>query len=157
MTVQRRAIVEVRWGPLACRKAILTPGQTLCIGRSNLADLSLPCDARMSARHLALTWDGQRCRVRDLESAGGTWVEGERVDEGEIVNGAWIRAGETNLMVYLEAHTSPRDEDGAAALAEEKAAALHALALEANLFGSRSSASPVFASNIRLIQANSWN
>jgi len=47
----RRAIVEVRWSPLSSRKAILDPGRTLRVGRSNLADLALPHDAQMSAEH----------------------------------------------------------------------------------------------------------
>jgi Domain of unknown function (DUF4123)/Inner membrane component of T3SS, cytoplasmic domain len=130
----RRAIVEVRWGPLTYRKAILDPGHTIYVGRSNLVDLSLPHDAQMSAKHLTLTWDGERCHLRDLDSAKGTWLEGERVDAAEIVHGAWIRAGETNLLVYFEAHSPPPDEEEIAALATEKTAALHDLAREANLF-----------------------
>jgi hypothetical protein len=132
-----RAIVEVRWGPLAYRKAILDSGHTLRVGRSNLMDLALPHDAQMSAEHLAITWDGELCRVHDLDSAGGTWLQGERVGEGEMTNGAWIRAGSTDLMVYFEAHTPPRGEAEGAPLTTEKASALHALhelQREANLF-----------------------
>ena len=130
----KRAIVEVRWGPLASRKAVIDPGRTLRVGRSNVVDFALPHDAQMSAEHLALTWDGERCRVRDLDSAKGTWLGGERVPGGEVSNGGWIQAGTTHLMVYFEAHTPPREEDEVAALAGEKATALHDLAREANLF-----------------------
>lgn len=126
----KRAIVEVRWGPLASRKAILDPGRTLCVGRSNLADLPLPHDAWMSAKHLTLAWDGERCHVRDLDSAKGTWLAGERVGEGEVESGSWIQAGATHLMVYFEAHSPPREDDGEEALAGEKAAALDALVRE---------------------------
>jgi len=132
MTTPRRAIVEVRWGPLAYRKAILEPGHTLCAGRSNLVDLAFPQDAQMSAKHLTLTWDGSRCRVHDLDSATGTWLQGERVAEGEVASGAWIRAGATNLMVYLEAHTPPGRPEPP--LTPPKADALAQLEREASLF-----------------------
>jgi hypothetical protein len=130
VTTHRRAIVEVRWGPLAQRKAILDPGATLCVGRSNLADLALPHDEQMSAQHLALNWNGERCQVRDLDSAKGTWLGGERVHEGEVENGGWIQAGKTHLMVYFEARTPDRDDEEGEAFAVEKAAALDVLARE---------------------------
>jgi hypothetical protein len=125
MSDTRRAILEVRGGPLASRKAVLAPGQTLRVGRSNLLDLSFPHDAQMSAEHLALSWDGERCRVRDLGSAKGTWLEEERVTEAEVANAGWVRAGETDLLVYFEGQTPP----GAAAPApvEEVVMALHHL------------------------------
>jgi len=129
MIVPKRAIVEVRLGPLSSHKTILTPGRTLCVGRSNLADLALPHDAGVSAKHLALTWDGERCHVRDLDSAKGTWLGGERVSEGEVMNGGWIQAGSTHLMVYFEACTPPPDDEEDV-LSGEKAAALDVLARE---------------------------
>ena len=132
MLVPKRAIVEVRGGPLAYRKAVLDPGRTLRIGRSNLADLALPHDAQMSAEHLALTWDGERCHVRDLDSAMGTWLGGERVREGEVEHAGLLEAGSTCFRVYFEAHTPPRDEDEVEgdALVAEKAAALAELSRE---------------------------
>ena len=130
MLVPKRAIVEVRGGPLAYRKAVLDPGRTLRVGRSNLADLALPHDAQMSGEHLALTWDGERCRVRDLDSAMGTWLGGERVREGEVEHAGLLEAGSTCFRVYFEAHTPPRDEDEDDALAAEKAAALAELSRE---------------------------
>lgn len=132
MTTHHRAIVEVRWGPLAYRKAILDPGQTLRIGRSNLTDFAFPHDHQMSKEQCLLSWDGERCLVRDLESARGTLIQGERLAEGEVPNGGWIRAGETNLMVYFEAHTPPKG--GPPPLTVVKAAALEELARETHLF-----------------------
>jgi hypothetical protein len=112
---RRRVIVEVLWGPLASRKAIVEPGGTLCVGRSNLADLALPHDQRMSAKHLAITWDGERCRVRDLGSLLGTTLGGERVGEAEVESGACVRAGGTTLRISFEAPAP-------AELSEDKAA-----------------------------------
>jgi len=105
--IARRAIVEVRAGPSAPRKAVIEPGQTLRVGRSNMVELPIPQDAKMSAEHLALFWDGARCRVRDLGSAHGTRLQGEAVRDAEVQSGAWIQAGETSLMVYFERHSRP--------------------------------------------------
>ena len=71
----RRAIVEVRFGPLASRRAIIEPGQLLRVGRSNMLGLALPHDGQMSAEHLELSWDGERCRVR--RGAGFGVCDGE--------------------------------------------------------------------------------
>jgi hypothetical protein len=123
----RRAILEVRRGPLAPRKVILQPGDRFCVGRSNVTEVPIARDARMSAEHFLVSWNADRCTVLDLGSADGTWLDGARVREAQLDNGAWIRAGETDFMVYFEAHTpsatrrraTPPDADQArAALAE---------------------------------------
>jgi hypothetical protein len=119
----RRAIVEVRRGPLASLKAVLDPGRTLRVGRSNVVDLPVPRDTRMSAEHFALAWDGECCTLRDLEGAGGggTWLQGARVHEARVDNGSWIKAGETDFMVYLEAHTPAPRRRGAPPQSAERA------------------------------------
>jgi hypothetical protein len=134
----RRAIVEVRWGKLAARTAVVEPGQALVVGRVGRGDrgphreLCVPHDARMSAQHFELTWDGARCRLRDLGSAQGTSLQGEPVSEAEVQSGAWIRAGDTSLMVYFEAHTPPTAT--APATVDAKLRALHQLQGTAHLF-----------------------
>lgn len=128
----RRAILEVRGGPLSARKAVLSPGQTVRVGRSNLADLAIPSDPQMSAGHLAITWDGERCHVRDLDSAKGTWLREVRIREAHITNGAYLRAGNTYLMVYFEAHSPPRAS--APAPIDETLLALHFFDQTENLY-----------------------
>jgi hypothetical protein len=109
----KRAIVEIRGGPLQGRKALLEPGTTLRVGRTERADLVVPRDERLAGTHFELAWDGERCRLTDLRSAEGTALNGERVaDEAGVAHGAWIRAGETVFSVYFEEATpSPRDLD----------------------------------------------
>ncbi|AKT43485.1 DUF4123 domain-containing protein [Chondromyces crocatus] len=108
----QRAILAVRYGPLDGKKAILEPGERLRVGRKARADLAIP-DDQMSGVHFELTWDGARCRMRDLRSSAGTLLGGERVEAGEVQNGAWIRAGGTDFMVHLEAATPPPTDDDA--------------------------------------------
>lgn len=105
--MEPRCIVEIRWGPLAGTKAVVSPGGSLKVGRTERADLAAPQDAKLSALHFQLTWDGRHCALEDLESAGGTRLNGAEVKRAEVGNGGWIQAGETDFMVYFEGHTPP--------------------------------------------------
>jgi pSer/pThr/pTyr-binding forkhead associated (FHA) protein len=108
----QRVILTVKWGSNAGRKAVIAPGEVLRVGRGDLADLVIPGDVQLSAVHLEVAWDGQRCSFRDLQSIRGTLRNGEPgLTEGEIKHGDWLKAGETVLTVHLEGQTPPpRDE-----------------------------------------------
>lgn len=106
----RRCIVEVRWGKLAGTKAVIEQGSSLRVGRTRRADFVVPHDGKLSGVHFELSWDGERCRLRDLESLTGTRLGGEPVNEGQVPHGGWIDAGETDFMVYFEGHTPAPDE-----------------------------------------------
>jgi hypothetical protein len=106
-----RCIVEVRWGKLAGTKVSIEPVKRLRVGRTERADLVIAHDGRMSNVHFELSWDGERCALRDLDSIEGTRVGGEQVKEAEVPHGGWIQAGDTDLLVYIEGRTPARDED----------------------------------------------
>ena len=108
----QRVIVAVKWGPLDGRRAVLSPGDVLRVGRGERSDLVVPHDRQMSALHFEVSWDGRRCQFRDLKSATGTLRNGEAgLEEGELANGAWLKAGETVLTVHFEAATPARDAE----------------------------------------------
>lgn len=107
MTPAPRAIVEVRFGPHAHRRAVIDPGRALRVGRTELADLVVPNDERMATAHFELRWDGEKCLLRDMSGGKVTLIAGAAVTEGEVRNGAWIRAGDTDFSVYIEAYTPP--------------------------------------------------
>jgi hypothetical protein len=109
-----RCIVELRWGRLAGTKAVIRPGMTLRVGRSDRTALPVPHDAELSNVHFELAWDGETCRVRDLGSASGTTLGGAPVPlsgDTEVPHGGWIRAGQTDFLVYVEGRVPPPDED----------------------------------------------
>ncbi|UQA56816.1 DUF4123 domain-containing protein [Polyangium aurulentum] len=107
----QRAIVEVRYGAGRGIKRILSAGDTVRVGRKPRADWIID-DERMSGLHFEIAFDGARCEVRDLKSADGTLVSGQRIEApAEVGNGGWIRAGETDFMVYLEAATPPEEDE----------------------------------------------
>lgn len=108
MTPQTRLILQVCWGPLAWRKAVLEPGQRLQVGRAEPAQLVVANDAQLALLHFELEWDGQRGRIQDLGSPAGTLVDGERIQEAEVGHGAWVRAGNTDFTLWFEAATPPK-------------------------------------------------
>lgn len=130
-----RLIIEIRFGPRQGKKAILAPGQALRVGRAPDADLAVRSDPQMSTAHCEMTWDGEKARVRDLGSAKGTWLNGERVNDASVAHGDWLRVGDTALMIYVEEHTPPR-RGADVAMTAPKARALAAL---------ESATSPLFA------------
>lgn len=103
-----RLIVEVRYGKLAGTKAVVDPAKSLRVGRTDLADLVIPHDGTMSGVHFELSWDGQRCLLRDANSVTGTRLGGQEIKEGEVGHGGWIQAGETDFMIYVEGKTPPK-------------------------------------------------
>lgn len=108
--VNRRVIVEVRTGPLLGSKAIVLPGESLRIGRTERAHLIVPRDGAMSGLHCTLAWDGEVCTLRDEKSARGTLLGGQPIDgEARVPHGSWVQAGETSFIVYYEAFTPPRE------------------------------------------------
>jgi len=112
LTRSRRAIVEVRSGPLLGAKALIAPGERLRVGRTERAHLVVPRDGQMSGLHCELAWDGETCRLRDEKSARGTLLGGGAITgEVEVPHGSWIQAGETSFSVYFEAHTPPREAE----------------------------------------------
>jgi hypothetical protein len=102
----QRVILEVLGGPLSGSKAVLSPGQRLSVGCRTRADLVVP-DERMAGLHFALSWDGARCTIKRQRNAPETLLGGRQVDDGEVANGGWIRAGSTDFMVHKEAATPP--------------------------------------------------
>lgn len=109
----RRLIVEVRGGRANGTKAVIAPGATMRFGRTEIADVVVPYDELLSGVHFELSWDGQRCSLRDRKSHLGTTLDGAPVAKAEVPHGGWIRAGRTDFLVYVEGHGArePRAED----------------------------------------------
>jgi len=106
-----RLILEVRLGSRRGTKVALRAGETICVGRAAPADVLIPDDTRLSGRHFTVGWDGVKATLTDLHpERGATLLNGEP-KQGELRHGAWIRAGDTDFTVHVEAHTPPPKED----------------------------------------------
>jgi len=84
------------------KKIWLQAGQAASVGRTDHADFVLPYDRLMSGLHFALLCDHSLCRLRDLNSLNGTFVNGERVSQRVLQDRDHVLAGETDFMVHLE-------------------------------------------------------
>lgn len=109
--MEARAIVEVRYGLMQGKKAVIARGARLRVGRTEFSDLVVSHDGQMSGEHFELSWDGERCFVKDLESLKGTRLGGELVTEAEVGHGGWIRAGATDFLVHIEGKIPPQNEE----------------------------------------------
>src|SRR3989442_11365820 len=81
-------------------------GEEVEIGRACLAARGIPQDPHMSARHFAVVYHGGQCRIRDLDSTNGTFVNGARVSEATLKDGDRIEVGESTFVVRLR-HDEP--------------------------------------------------
>src|SRR5207237_2671958 len=68
------------------------------IGRSDQCDISVK-DGSMSGRHAEISKINGEIRVKDLGSANGIWLNGERVDDVELFDGDVLRLGQTSIRV----------------------------------------------------------
>ena len=101
----------------------LAPGKPLRIGRTNKADHAFPDDKLMSSLHFAIEYGEKGCRLLDLNSSNGTFLNGARVKEAALANGDEIRAGNTVFVIRMlpdesflasPAIPEPKPESGAA-------------------------------------------
>src|SRR5713101_3237883 len=101
-------VSEAVAGPIAGRKIEIRAGTILRLGRTAKSDYSIGEDSYLSSQHFAVECDGTECRIRDLGSSNGTFVNGERVTETVVVKeGASLVAGGSTFAIHIEAATAP--------------------------------------------------
>jgi hypothetical protein len=89
--------LEVSSGPAAGRLIEVAAGVVVEIGRQTQA----LGDRHLSARHFAVACDGQQCRIRDLGSTNGTFVNGRQISEATLADGDRVGAGQSTFLVRL--------------------------------------------------------
>ena len=84
----------LRSGPLAGARYLLKEG-VLRIGRAPDNDIVVQGQQSVgvSLYHLEIVCDGGQCRIRDMGSTNGTYVDGEQITEGELRMQSVIRLG----------------------------------------------------------------
>jgi len=96
-----RFILETRSGSEGGAKLPLSAGRPLHIGRTDKADHSFPDDKQMSSLHFVIETTEKGCRLLDLHSSNGTFLNGARVKEAILANGDEIRAGNTVFVFRI--------------------------------------------------------
>jgi len=97
---QRHAFLAVLAGPQSGQVFPLPPGRPLLVGRRDDADIVLRDDG-VSRRHATLEVSERGARIADLESANGTFVDGVRIAEAWLSDGARIAIGGATLLKFV--------------------------------------------------------
>ncbi len=105
-----RVVLEVISGPLEGRQIPLQAGEVARFGRSHAADVSFPDDAEMSDVHFEVRRESGGCRLRDLDSSGGTKLNGQIISETVFHNGDEIMAGRTGIVARIEGGSNLGEE-----------------------------------------------
>jgi serine/threonine-protein kinase len=98
-----RITLTVTAGPHKGRVFSFVGHDTFLVGRSKQADFSLPLQDRYFSRvHFLIEANPPQCRILDMGSRNGTFVNGERVERRDLHHGDKIQAGRTLLRVSVE-------------------------------------------------------
>jgi len=97
-----RAILTILSGPEQGKVLSIEPGNMLRFGRKSSAEVSIPEDRAMSGLHFAILMDKSRCRIRDLNSTNGTFVNGIRANLVELFDRDAIKAGNSEFEIRFE-------------------------------------------------------
>jgi hypothetical protein len=125
-------VLEIRTDSGAGEKIRLQTGETARIGRTTRADFAFPQDTYLSGIHFALTCEEAACRLTDLESSNGTFVNGKQVSECTLSDGDEIVAGHTTFAVHFESEVATAAPPPAQ-VAEAELAAAHAASTPSTL------------------------
>lgn len=93
-------LLETVSGPQVGHKTHLQTGTPFSVGRTKGNHL-FPDDSGMSGSHFVLETTLKGCRLRDLHSSNGTFLNGARVKEATLANGDEIRAGNTVFVIRM--------------------------------------------------------
>jgi hypothetical protein len=92
----------------------------LQIGRGRDNDIVLPDPQKgVSRAHAELRFENGHYVIVDLQSQNGTWIDGRRVERGEVPMGAEIAIGAYRLTLLADRPAAPRPARGAVDLLDE--------------------------------------
>src|SRR5215468_5781111 len=95
-------ILEAVSGPVTGRHIEVRAGTILRIGRTSKSDYAIGEDSYLSSLHFAVECDGSQCRVRDLGSSNGTFINGNRVTDQVVRDGDSVVAGGSTFTVHVD-------------------------------------------------------
>src|SRR5947207_14257995 len=103
-----RIILNVVAGPHKGLEFTFDRHDTFLVGRSRSAHFRLPSkDKYFSRLHFMMEVNPPQCRLIDLGSHNGTFVNGAQVLTADLKDGDQIRAGHTVLHVHVKREKTP--------------------------------------------------
>jgi hypothetical protein len=105
-----RCAVTVVQGPHRGERLEWDAPATVVVGRGSRVQLRLDEDAHISRNHFRLEVEPPHCRLHDLGSRNGTFVNGQRVSAADLHDGDLIAAGQTQLRFSVQADPAPHHD-----------------------------------------------
>lgn len=100
--------LTVTAGPHEGNEFVFEGRDTFLVGRSQDAHFQLSKDDPfLSRRHFLIEINPPRCRITDMKSRCGTFVNGKKIDSAELIGGDLIRAGRTVLRIAVTGLPQP--------------------------------------------------
>lgn len=96
-------ILEAVSGPVLGRRIEVRGGSILRLGRTGKSDYAIGEDGYLSGLHFSVECDGAQCRIRDLGSSNGTFVNGSRITEQVVQEGDSVVAGGSTFRIHIDA------------------------------------------------------
>src|SRR5436305_8938767 len=97
-----RITLTVTAGPHQGRRFAFEGHDTFVVGRSKRAHFQLPArDKYFSRVHFLVEVNPPQCRLMDMGSRNGTYVNGQRVETVDLTDGDQIKAGHTVFRLSL--------------------------------------------------------
>src|SRR5437667_5484863 len=98
-----RVTLTVTGGPHEGQTFSFSGHDTFLVGRSKRAHFRLPAKDRYFSRvHFLVEVNPPQCRLMDMGSRNGTYVNGQRVQSADLKDGDQIKAGHTYLSLKVE-------------------------------------------------------
>lgn len=95
-------ILEAVSGPVLGRRIEVRGGSIVRVGRAGKSDYVIAEDGYLSGAHFSVECDGTQCRIRDLGSSNGTFVNGARIAEQVVREGDSLVAGGSTFRIHLD-------------------------------------------------------
>lgn len=99
-------------GPNTDWRFNVRPCSEFSVGRTEVSDMAIGNDSRLSSKHFQLETTDKVCQIADLGSTNGTFVNGTRVQSLVLASGDTIRAGDTviEFKAIGEPQTPPSND-----------------------------------------------
>jgi eukaryotic-like serine/threonine-protein kinase len=108
--------LRVSAGPHKGRSFEFREHDTFIVGRASYAHFRLEAQDKFFSRaHFLIEVNPPLCRLIDMGSTNGTYVNGKKVDEIDLKNGDRIRGGKTAIRVTIESSDSAEETEAQAA------------------------------------------
>jgi len=95
-------ILEAVSGPVLGRRIEVRGGSIVRFGRTGKSDYAIAEDGYLSSLHFSVECDGTQCRIRDLGSSNGTFVNGSRITDQVVREGDSLVAGGSTFRIHID-------------------------------------------------------